>query len=223
MFFFEERGIWAAFAEIQEILERVQGHESDFLSQESLAYWQTIRAEKYRRQWLAGRICATNLWFQHQNEIPLPHSQREVTIVSRNPNGKGMKPTLFFRNISIDRELSISHLDEAVLTVLAKQSGHRMGCDLILPGSISVATSRTFFHDDEIVLNEPDKIWAVKETAYKALNNGEAFAPRRWNVSGSQNDPNIFLCSNGEKNAEVKTFLHNGYIVAVFIPKTVLS
>ncbi|GHT21616.1 hypothetical protein FACS189419_02790 [Planctomycetales bacterium] len=214
MYFFESDDYWAVFSEAGEILEPIAGQETEFLSPESAVLWRSIRAENYRRSWLAARICAATLWSRCINGTAHP-PWNEVNIVSRNAEGKGCRPVFYFQNAALDRDISLAHVDGAVLAVLAKRSGYRVGCDLVPLGSISSATERFFFHEDETGFgaNNGDKIWAVKEAAYKAGNENTPFAPRNWRVSSGQDG--TFCCKNGEDSVPVQTFRHGKYVIAV--------
>lgn len=226
MFFFHGDDYSAVYCEIEPLLASLERDVSFFLHVAEQQELNKIKAENYRRSWTAARICAKYLWAAPADNRDLETADipwSELNIVSRNDKGQGIRPVLNERGLKIDRDLSISHTDDAVFVVLANRPDCRIGCDLVPLGSVTPKMARLFFRNDEDLPTDPhwaDRYWAVKEAAYKAGNYGQAFAPVSWRIA-RRNATDAFFCRDAsfENGIEVPvvTFLHSGHVVAVAV------
>lgn len=210
MIILSENEYSALFCEIEPLWERVTGREKIFLHDDETTQWERIRAENYRRSWFAARVCAKILWNSlKKNMPPNPDVDRmeivwpDFRIASRNSSGQGIRPVLFDRDRPVRRELSISHSDSAVLVAFASQAGWRIGVDLVPLGSVTEGMKRLFLSEadleaDAVTIDAvPDRLWAVKEAAYKAGHDRESFAPTQWHAVRQVGEE--FFCRNSDK------------------------
>jgi hypothetical protein len=115
----------------------------------------------------------------------------QLCIVSRNQFNRPIMPSMFFDGEVVADSFSISHVDSHVAVFFAKGKGVRIGCDLVNPDSITDNLQKLFYAQNEIdsLLNSNEKlsiqfhkerIWGVKETAFKILGNNRTFKPAKW-------------------------------------------
>ena len=108
----------------------------------------------------------------------------EVEILSRDRSGRAVRPVVRVRGVERVWSLSISHTDRLVIAALAKAKRH-VGIDLVSLQDVNPSRLRPWFtvRESELLrlddLHEAARAWAIKEAAYKALNDGEPFTPRR--------------------------------------------
>ena len=231
MLFFDETDYTAVYFDIETMaVVMTADRENDFLSASERKVLHGIRAPNYRRSWFGGRLCTKILWFREGGHALSdsmsfddsfdPGIWKEIDIVSRNAEKKGIRPILHVGGEQIDRDVSISHSDSAVFVMLAKAPDIRVGCDIVPVGSITQGVVDRFFTEEEsaaaasLPCDLSDRIWAVKETAYKAGNEYYPFAPIKWRVSVRES--NLFTCRSPDfKDFSVRTFLHDNHVVAV--------
>lgn len=224
MFFFDELEYHAVFSRIDPILADTPEAEQRFLSPDEVEQWRRIRDKRARNAWLAGRICLKVLWSRsgrgafEGDSIAWP----TMNVVSRNNQGKGVRPELDIHGKRIDRHFSLSHSDLSVLVVLSKHKNRRIGCDLVPLGSFSgrsVPRHNPFiFHESEQELIQKnlhigDYLWAVKEAVYKATSLDRPFVPLRWIVRGLKDD--LFECRSADGSFIASTRLLDGHVMAV--------
>jgi len=225
MFFFHGDDYSAVYCPIEPLLDSLNREESAFLHLSERQDLNATVAESYRRGRLAARICAKYLWATPQKNGDVATadiSWTTLSIVSRNNKGQGVRPILYEQERTIDRDLSISHSDDAVCVVLANHPHCRVGCDLVPLGSVTPKMVQLFFQNDDLSSDphRADRYWAVKEAAYKAGNDDQAFAPNSWRIRrGKETD--AFFCrdatiDNGVE-ISVETFLHCRHVVAVAV------
>lgn len=226
MFFFHSDAYSSVYCKIEPVLASLKRDVSAFLHSAEQRNLSKITADNYRRSQLVARICAKFLWAApkcHDNFATADIPWKALNIVSRNDLGQGIRPILYEQEQRIDRDISISHTDDAVFVVLADRPGCRVGCDLVHLGSVMPMMARLFSHNDEDLATDPhraDRFWAVKEAAYKAGNNGQAFAPATWRITHRNGTDTLFCRDVTIENGieiPVETFLHDEHVVAVAV------
>ena len=211
----------AVYADIPEILDGIAGKENIFFHSNELQYAYTIKNNIVRHCFYAGRYCTKHIFSLQQS---CPVSFTSIEVISRNSLGKGVSPFLSVNSRTIDCNISISHSDTAVFVMLSKENSIRAGCDIVPSGSITEKVVKHLFNMEEQSLckqdfSNADKIWSVKEAAYKSGNAGQAFSPKHWNVK--QNGSDCWTCSpliaESDTAFLVQTFLHKNHVVAVTV------
>jgi phosphopantetheinyl transferase len=135
-----------------------------------------------RRQWLAGRWLAKQLLC----EAGCAGNLTEVEIVSRDAQGRGVRPRVLIRAGELSRSLSIAHTDRGALVVLAATSRLLVGADLapcVIPADDGFCRLWFSSLERQWIDHDPAKrlalMWALKEAIYKAVNAGESWNPRQ--------------------------------------------
>ena len=209
----------AVSADIAKILDIIVGRENEFFHSDEMRYAMTIKSAKVRHGFYAGRYCIKYLFLTQQS---LPFSFPSVNVISRNSSGQGIRPFLSVNGKVADCGISITHSDMAVFVMLTK-SGINPGCDIVPLGSITKKVCKHLFNAKEQALCKldsynADKIWAIKETSYKAGNKGQAFSPKHWHVEQKNDD---WECSSSIPEIGdvffVQTFLHENHAIAVTV------
>lgn len=150
-----------------------------------------------RTLWLAGRWAAKALLAQVIAQRDAAGSRLEkydpasaappeaFYIQSRDCQGRHVRPSVYYCGRLQPWSLSIAHCDSAVYVALATGEDS-IGVDVLECCALRPALIRTWFtpREQQQVADDPDplaaaKCWSLKEAAYKALNQGEPFAPRR--------------------------------------------
>ena len=215
MLSYEDEHAYGILADAAAVIEVTDGNEDAFLSPGEKNRWKTIGSKSYRNLWLTGRVCASILWARCAAGIDIV-PWAELETISRNADGRGIRPQIFHCGNLVDRDLSISHTLELVLVLLAKRSGLRVACDIVAAGTVSETVSQRFFLPSEQELHR-DQVWAVKETAYKAMHENQSYMPLRWstrNVGG-----NTFSCIDldfgGNRSMSIETYCYRDHVIAV--------
>ncbi len=138
------------------------------------------KAPQARRSWLLGRVLAKQL-VQRLLTPEAPPSA--LSIFSRNGMGRGMRPQVFLRGRPLDCSLSISRAGGVVLVGMGARPGVQVGVDLTAPFEPASGFLDLFVTARERAWLETGRhniasFWAVKEAAYKAVNQGGPFEPR---------------------------------------------
>ena len=149
----------------------------------------SIRNDRRRNDWMGGRWLGRSL-IQKQlgHEVLL----RDIDINSRDSNGHAVRPRI---HVNGRREhWSLSHTDLGVIAALGMNPQIRVGVDVTRVESVQMSFLRTWFTESERqhLINTPERTiaatWACKEAVYKAVNYGEKFTPRRFDVTISAAD-----------------------------------
>lgn len=181
---------------------------SDQLGTEEFAYWQSLPNEKRRCQWLMGRLAIKQLFVEFcqesfckscaeldfldgllSDEGAESHLPKRLQVVSIDKEGKATRPALWLDGIELKDSLSISvsHTEEGVLVAMQPRAEGMIGVDLAPIESFTDAFAR-FWIPEISHLNEINRqtefarYWVAKESAYKCLNEGTSFRPRRLRV-----------------------------------------
>jgi phosphopantetheinyl transferase len=149
------------------------------------------RDSEAREAWLGGRIVAKRLAVdalrqgsRASDESPL----RDVEIRSRDRAGRPVRPEIRIAGGVVPWCLSISHSARGVLAALSLDPRVRAGVDLTPVEVRSPGFLRLWFTDREqqrlrsLGPRETARYWAAKEAVYKAVNDGERFAPRQIDI-----------------------------------------
>jgi phosphopantetheinyl transferase (holo-ACP synthase) len=150
---------------------------------------QRYRDPAARDAWLAGRTVAKQLVLDALvRNHALHRDAAEVEICSRDDAGRQVRPRIRVADRLLPWCLSISHTANGVLAALSLDPRVRVGVDLAPLVERSAGFLRVWFteRERERLYNagplEIARYWAAKEAAYKAVNNGQSFAPRRVEV-----------------------------------------
>jgi phosphopantetheinyl transferase len=158
----------------------------DWLSpaeQAELARW---RSPARRAQWMAGRRVAKRLVAE---VLDLPIADLcEIEVFSRDGAGRPVPPRVRVAGRILPWSISIAHTERGAMAAVCYDPDATVGVDLVVLGRDWSGLVRTWFtpgeqhclgaagHDGTATL------WAVKEAFYKAVNAGEPFAPRQFEV-----------------------------------------
>ena len=179
-------------ASIQQTIDQANG--LDWLSPEETVEMKRWRNARRRHAWLAGRWLTKQIICENQPKLKNKFS--DLCILSTDEQGRSVRPSIRVRGRTQTWAISISHSDTHVLVAMATRPGIGVGVDLCSHHAFS---SRNFlemwFTKRERVMMDVRhtekicRIWAAKESVYKAYNRGEPFAPRRievwWNQDGA--------------------------------------
>jgi 4'-phosphopantetheinyl transferase EntD len=155
--------------------------------------WCAIRAADRRTAWLAGRIAAKELIAQcvaSSSADGVRQLPPEIEIVSRSMDGTlGQRPRIFVSGRPIEWALSIAHTSRGVLVALATRGRTSLGVDLVMPQRRGESldwcltpAERNWLAALPRHTRPIERLWAMKEAAYKACQRGEGFAPERIEV-----------------------------------------
>lgn len=148
-------------------------------------------SERYRdagrlRQWLAGRWLAKQLL--NEQLVPWSTNRRDIEIISRDSQGRAVRPVVRVKQHAQPWCVSISHSRRGVLVGVSLNDAIHVGVDLAEKEELNSQSLVFWFSARERErLREGDArraavCWAVKEAVYKAINSGESFVPRKFEV-----------------------------------------
>lgn len=157
----------------------------DLCSPSEREHCQQFKCESHTLSWLRGRSIAKRLLcnvFEDRSLLP-----QEITILSKNSRGQGDRPSAWHNGQRLPASLSISHSQQMVLVALSRQTSLRLGVDLVDTDEVTANVQRFWFTPLERAISDNSvniaaRIWAAKETAYKAMQEGESFCPLRFEV-----------------------------------------
>jgi phosphopantetheinyl transferase len=194
----ESNNFLGLFGEVDLILSGLDSSNfelCDFLHEQEQAFLQNIRAINFKHSWLAGRLLAKSTWLQlnknnHKNSHTITQLN-QLNIISRNQSNLSITPKMFFNGEVVDNSFSISHIDSHATVFFAKNNNAQVGCDLVNPDSITDNLQKLFYDQNEInflhnankeisLQFHKERIWGVKETAFKILGNNRTFKPEKW-------------------------------------------
>lgn len=135
-----------------------------------------------RLQWRHGRWLAKQLLTETVLLSDMAPSR--VAIVSRDAEGRAVRPTVRVDGVPVPQVLSISHTAHSVLVGLADGENVSIGVDLAVPEEILPSSLVFWFSECERadIGQDAERMamcWAVKEAVYKCCNRGESFVPGR--------------------------------------------
>jgi len=194
---------------LAEVATRLEGQSHNaWLSATECEMLATLRAPQRRAAWLGGRYLAKTLILEAVTEENNTHAARaaqslscaDICIVSRDSQQRAIRPLVFVKGKLKPWTLSITHSACSVSAALVLEPDVRLGIDLTETEGVCRRLAKAWFTDVEwtwlhealagatgnvrtaSMAEHVASIWAVKEAAYKALNEGESFAPRRIEV-----------------------------------------
>ena len=143
-----------------------------------------------RRAWSASRRLGKQLV---REVLPdLACEPQQIEILSKNSMGKSVRPRVSVAGKPQPWSFSISHTDEVVFVALSLSPNISIGVDLCQPDRHRDIFADTWFTNSELSYlrgagsDELWRLWAIKESVYKACNRGEPFAPRRVRIGVSE-------------------------------------
>lgn len=168
--------------------------------------WEAIGDTRRREQWLWGRWLAKQL-LRDSNAFAGADAHSIEIFTPRDQQNRSLRPVVSFRGKEQHCSLSLSHTERAALAAVSVDRGVSVGVDAVLIGapcerSFDGGFLTTWFTSREqrrLASAGPRDIatvWAVKEAVYKALHQGEPFAPRRIEVDMQVAGPPV--CRYGE-------------------------
>ena len=150
---------------------------SDRWSQRELQERERYRDTNRQRAWEAGRILAREmLW-----EAGLVNS-RDCEILSREQEGKQVRPNVFEHGRRLPLWMSLSHAAGYVTVAISPDPCQRVGVDLTEIHTVSSAFLRSWFtpQEQDWIQQQPARaaiVWGAKEAIYKTFSNDESFQP----------------------------------------------
>lgn len=166
-------------------------------------HWKAISR---KRQWLTGRYLAKDLIREHSETDATGFEQ--IEILSRNDKGQSVQPSVRVNEMTKPWSLSISHTDTHAWAVLSLDPQTRIGIDLVADDVSRHGHLIKWFTDREKEclngkpIQEIAEHWAKKEAIYKAINQGESFAPLKIEIlTSSDGNDDIFVY--GENITEI--------------------
>ena len=142
-----------------------------------------MRSLSRRLAYQSSRQLGKQLLCQLSGQCP-----SDVEILSRDIKGCGTRPRVLFRGQPTHWQVSISHKENVAMILATQRQDIRIGCDLEYRQTLGEDFRALWFTSLEQQWLKSDSslqsatLWAAKEAAYKALNEGEAFSPKRFEV-----------------------------------------
>jgi 4'-phosphopantetheinyl transferase len=138
-----------------------------------------------RAEWLAGRIVAKRLLSERFAGEML--SPARIEIDSGDGRRQRARPRVLLDGRPLPGRLSIAHSGHTLLVALVDGDRLSVGVDLLSPVDCGRGFAELWFTPRERRWLAEDRrlwpvAWAIKEAAYKASNQGEAFRPRAFEV-----------------------------------------
>ncbi len=151
--------------------------------QAELARW---RSPARQVQWMAGRRVAKRLVADVLGMSVADLGT--IEILSRDGAGRPVPPRVHVAGRMLPWSMSIAHTERGAMAAVCYDPDATIGVDLVVLGRDWRGLARMWFTPGEqrrLDAAGHDKtatLWAVKEAFYKAVNAGEPFAPRRFEV-----------------------------------------
>ena len=180
------RKIWVRYQSFENIPSALDADPQDWLSELERRECERFRDEGRLREWLAGRFTAKQLLYEQF--VPWTTLWRHVEILSRDEQGRAVRPL-----VRIDQDqkpwcVSISHSGRGVLVAVSVEPAVKVGVDLAEVEELKPESLVFWFSAREREMlreGEPRRAavcWAVKEAVFKAINTGESFVPKKFEV-----------------------------------------
>jgi phosphopantetheinyl transferase len=203
------RKMWVQYHAFESLSSFGEPHANDWLSDAERREAERYRDEARLRQWLAGRFVAKQLL----NEQLLPWSTdwRDVEILSRDGAGRAVRPVVHVQRHPMPWCVSISHSARGVLVAVSIDPAIRMGVDLAEMEELNQKSLVFWFTARERQrLREGNArrsavCWAIKEAVYKAVNTGESFVPKKFEVF--PRDKSLYECHHEGKSLKGRSLL----------------
>ena len=204
---------YCALADLDELL---RGLGSDWLSTREQAEFALWRDERRRRGWLTSRVLAKQMLGDTAGAAAM-----NFEILSRDELGRVNRPLVWRAGARLPWSLSISHSDRSVLVGLAPSDDVTIGVDLTQEQAFSPSVAETWFTPAERAWYRQANsrqigayIWSAKEALYKALSDGESFAPLEFEVlaDGQCRHRGELLC-----DCRVQSWMIDGHLAVLAI------
>ena len=160
---------------------------NSFLGEQELEYLSSLRIEKRRSEWLAGRMAIKRLLQAGHAEL----ANRKLCEIQILKVENGAPCLLIDHDFRLNASISLSHSNKYVFCAYADEKD-LLGVDLELIANRSVDFIQDFFTVDEIQqlnlypqVDQPllaNLIWSAKESILKALSLGLTVDTRRINI-----------------------------------------
>ncbi|MBW3541523.1 MAG: 4'-phosphopantetheinyl transferase superfamily protein [Planctomycetes bacterium] len=145
--------------------------------------FERLRHPARREAWWFGRILARRLL--HETAGRWLDDSAEIEILSRDEQGRAVRPGVRIGGRLMPWCLSIAHTDQAALVAVSFEPGTTVGVDLVRTEPVSRGFLETWFTKRErswLDTQPAESVaisWGLKEALYKACQRGESFVPRR--------------------------------------------
>lgn len=153
-----------------------------WLSEREQRAWQACRDLSRREEWLLGRWLAKRC-LAHADEALC-----DVEILPQTVAGLASRPAVYRAGVRQACALSLSHGANGVALAYC-ETACRLGIDLVAHVAPSQGFVRLWFNEQEQAWLQASEdatlaalAWGAKEAAYKALQQGERFAPRQFTI-----------------------------------------
>ncbi len=183
------RNIWVRYQSFENLKAAWETDPQLWLSEAERRECGRYRDQSRRRQWLAGRWLAKDLLSEQL--VPWPTERKEIKILSRDSQGRAVRPTVHVEQTPQAWHVSISHSRRGVLVGVSLNPAIRVGVDLAEPEDLNPQSLVFWFSAKERRrlrrgdARQAAACWAVKEAVYKAINTGESFVPRKFEVQSA--------------------------------------
>jgi phosphopantetheine--protein transferase-like protein len=172
---------YRALADLGKLLRDL---DEDWLSPREQLELEQWRDARRRSGWLMSRVMAKHLLGETAGA-----TATDFEILSRDALGRVNRPLVWRQGDRLPWSLSISHSDRGVLVALAPSDEAAIGVDLTQEQAFSQSVAETWFTAAELAWYRQTNsrqigayIWSAKEALYKALSDGESFAPLEFEV-----------------------------------------
>ncbi len=166
---------------------------TDWLSQSEQENFDSLRHQRRRREWLAGRWLCKQMIQEERALTSGPTIPLSVIeIESRFGQRRTTKPRVVIEGQMQAMEVSMTHSHDWVCVAMSGTPGCSVGVDLV-PQTVTNKHSLDFWltENERSWVKENSEqlpiIWSIKESVYKATNRGEHFRPQEMDVSRNSN------------------------------------
>jgi phosphopantetheinyl transferase len=192
----------------------------NYLSCNEQIQYASLHDERYRLNWYTGRLAAKMLL--SSMIVPRP-AFSDLEIISTNGLGFGIRPLALCSGRALTYDISIAHSEGAALVAATHAGQSRIGVDLVhIPTMPTNHALDVWLTKEENNWLEADEninlqfrnaaLWAGKEAIYKALNQGEGFAPAQ--ISLQPKSKNRFSGSAWNRQCEISIQCIGNHVAA---------
>lgn len=180
------RKMWVQYHSFENFSPAWESAPGDWLSEAEHRECERYRDDERLREWRAGRFAAKQLLSEQL--LPWSTDWRDVEILSRDAEGRAVRPVVRVHNQPMPWWVSISHSHRGVLVAVSVDPKVRIGVDLAEMEDLKPQSLVFWFtaRERERLRKGNAKrsavCWAIKEAVYKAINTGESFVPKKFEV-----------------------------------------
>jgi len=216
-------GIIWRYAELTELRPCCPADGGRWLGPRELRHYARFKDQRRREGWLLGRVLAKQLLLENA-DTPVGEP-REIEIISRDSQGRAVRPEVTVGGRRQPWSLSISHTDTAVLAAVCFGPAIGLGVDLVRLQPLGRGFVQAWFDRREQALLgeggllEACTLWAAKEAVYKAAGSGDSFAPRqiRLRLSPLGGYTCTYRGVDLSDNCRVRTWTAGGHVAALAV------